>query len=128
MRIGSALLACAALLLGVHASGGQGGTDHVKLATDAAEVRAALRYVVSELKRTSNQFRYAALTNVHSAVLMPANFDGRNLALDLEFDMLHGQQARHEVLVFMDEGGVITGVALNEFPDVTLRARPDPDV
>jgi hypothetical protein len=99
-----------------------------ELSTDAPEVRQALRYVMTELKRLSNQYRYATLTACHSAAAGPANFDGRNLFLDVEFDMLRGQPSRHDVIVFKDEHDVITGVALDEFPEVELRSQADPNV
>ena len=98
------------------------------LATDAPEVRSAVRYMMTEMKRLSNRYRYTTLTNVHSASRTPANFDGHNLILDVEFDMLNGQLSRRQVILFHDDGGVITGMALDEFPDVGLRVRPDPDV
>tara|TARA_B100000780_G_scaffold11910_1_gene8127 strand:+ start:31 stop:414 length:384 start_codon:yes stop_codon:yes gene_type:complete len=99
------------------------------LPLDGPEVRSALRYVMSELKRLSNQYRYATLTKCHGAEAGAANFDGRNLFLDVEFDMLNGlQPSRHDIVVFKDEGSVITGMAIDEFPDVEFREPPDPDV
>jgi len=98
------------------------------IATDAPEVRDALRYVMTELKRLSNQYRYATLVACHSAASSEANFDGRNLFLDVEFDMLRGQPSRHDIIIFKDEFQVITGMALDEFPEVELRRQPDPDV
>jgi hypothetical protein len=100
-----------------------------ELPLDGPEVRTALRYVMSELKRLSNQYRYATLTKCHGAEAGAANFDGRNLFLDVEFDMLNGlQPSRHDIVVFKDEGSVITGMAIDEFPDVEFREPPDPDV
>ena len=100
-----------------------------KLSIEGDEVRSALRYVMTELKRLSNQYRYATLTKCHGAEAGAANFDGRNLFLDIEFDMLNGfQPARHDVIVFKDDGGIITGMAVDEFPEVEYREQPDPDV
>lgn len=99
-----------------------------KVQVDNEEVRGALRFVMTELKRLSNQYRYATLTACHGAEVGEANFDGRNLFLDVEFDMLRGQPSRHDVIVFKDAAGVITGMALDEFPEVKFRERPDPDV
>tara|TARA_B110001452_G_scaffold232457_1_gene209765 strand:- start:356 stop:796 length:441 start_codon:yes stop_codon:yes gene_type:complete len=100
-----------------------------KLSIEGDEVRSALRYVMTELKRLSNQYRYATLTKCHGAEAGAANFDGRNLFLDIEFDMLNGfQPARHDVIVFKDDGGTITGMAVDEFPEVEYREQPDPDV
>lgn len=100
-----------------------------KLSIEGNEVRSALRYVMTELKRLSNQYRYATLTKCHGAEAGAANFDGRNLFLDVEFDMLNGfQPARHDVIVFKDDGGIITGMAIDEFPEVEFREQPDPDV
>ena len=70
--------------------------------TDSPEVHEALRYVMSEFRRMSNQFRYLTLTDVHGAVKSPSHFNGETLFIDLEFDMLRGQQTRHEVVVFKD--------------------------
>ena len=99
------------------------------LAADAPEVRDALRFVMTELKRLSNRYRYATLTQVHGATAGAANFGGRNLFLDLELDMLKNQRSRHDFIVFKDEGGVITGMAIDEFPETKLRdPHPDPDV
>ena len=98
------------------------------LSVDAPEVQGALRYVMTELKRLSNQYRYASLTTLHSAEAGLANFDGRNIFLDVEFDMLRGQPSRHDIIVFKDETSVITGMVIDEFPEVKFRERPDPDV
>jgi hypothetical protein len=38
------------------------------------------------------------------------------------------QPSRHEVIVFKDEEGTILGMSIDEFPEVKLRERPDPDV
>jgi len=102
--------------------------EREKLAVDDPEVRDALRYVMTEMKRLSNQYRYVSLVKCHSAESSDANFDGRNLFLDLEFDMLKRQPSRHDVIVFKDEARVITGMAIDEFPEVEFRERPDPDV
>jgi len=100
-----------------------------ELPLDGPEVRNALRYVMTELKRLSNQYRYATLTKCHGAEAGAANFDGRNLFLDVEFDMLNGlQPSRHDIVVFKDESSVITGMAIDEFPDVEFRGPPDPEV
>lgn len=98
------------------------------LSIDSPEVRDALRFVMTELRRLSNRYRYASLVACHSAASGEANFDGRNLFLDVEFDMLKSQPSRHDIIVFKDEHSVITGMALDEFPDVELRSEPDPDV
>lgn len=98
------------------------------LETDAPEVRDALRFVMTELKRLSNQYRYASLIACHTAATGPASFDGHNLFLDVEFDMLRDQRSRHDIIVFYDESKVITGMAIDEFPDVKFRERADPDV
>ena len=42
--------------------------------------------------------------------------------------MLRDQKSRHDIIVFKDEADVITGMAMDEFPEVKLRQRPDPDV
>lgn len=98
-------------------------------ATPEPDVRDALRFVMTELRRLSNQYRYATLTACHGAESGPANFGGRNLFLDVEFDMLNGlQPARHDVIVFQDDAGITTGMAINEFPEVTFREAADPDV
>ena len=121
-------------LQGARTGGGEADADGVappprtKLSEDAPEVRDALRFVMTELRRLSNRFRYSTLVETHGAASGPANFDGTNLFLDLEFDMLRGQRSRHEVIVFRDETGTITGMAIDEFPEVELRERPDPDV
>ena len=97
--------------------------------TGESEVRDALRYVMTEVKRLSNQYRYATLTKCHKAESGDANFDGRNLFLDVEPDMLNGHQpSRHDIIVFKDEMNVITGMAIDEFPEVKFREPPDPDV
>ena len=101
---------------------------HTKLLVDAPEVRDALRYMMTELKRLSNRYRYASLAEVHGAASGPANFDGHNLFLDVDLDMLRGQRSRHDVIIFKDEAGVINGMAIDEFPEVELRGHPDPDV
>ena len=98
------------------------------LPTDAPEVQSALRFVMTEIKRLSNRYRYASLTACHSAASGVANFKGQNIFLDVEFDMLRGQPSRHDIIVFKDESHVITGMAIDEFPEVELRERPDPDV
>lgn len=96
--------------------------------TDDPEIRGALRYVMTELKRLSNTYRYASLTKCHAAASGPANFDGKNLFLDVEFDMLRDQPSRHDVIIFKDETNVITGMAIDEFPEVKFREQKDPDV
>jgi hypothetical protein len=53
---------------------------------------------------------------------------GRNIFLDIEFDMLKGQPSRHSIIVFVDDAGAITGMAIDEFPEVTFREAADPDV
>ena len=94
-----------------------------------SELRNAIRFVMTELKRMSNQYRYATFTKCHGAEAGPANFDGRNLFLDIEFDMLNGKQpTRHDIIVFKDENDVVTGMAIDEFPEVRYRELPDPDV
>ena len=129
----------ALLLLGglIHSASGaakpnpefQGETpERVALGVDDAEVRSALRFVMTELKRLSNTYRYASLTRCHKAEAGAANFDGRNIFLDIEFDMLRQQPSRHDVIVFKDEDDVFTGMAIDEFPDVVFRETPDPDV
>jgi hypothetical protein len=65
-----------------------------KMQVDGEEVRGALRFVMTELKRLSNTYRYATLTKCHSAEKGMANFDGTNLFLDVEFDMLRSQPSR----------------------------------
>ena len=65
---------------------------------------------------------------VSAASTGEANFGGRNLFLDVEFDMLRGQLSRHDLIVFKDETGVKTGMAIDEFPDVKFRELSDPDV
>ena len=42
--------------------------------------------------------------------------------------MLRGQLSRHDIIVFKDDVRSITGMAIDEFPDVVFRERPDPDV
>ena len=93
---------------------------------------------MTELHRLSNQYRYATFLKCHSAEAGDANFDGRNLFLDIEFDMLPKQgragggaplqPSRHDIIIFKDEDGVITGMAVDEFPEVQFRPKPDPDV
>ena len=100
----------------------------VRLDVESQEVRDALRYTMTELKRLSNQYRYASLTTCHAAHAGEANFDGRNLFLDVELDMLRGQPSRHDIIIFKDEQSVITGMAIDEFPEVQLKKHPDPDV
>ena len=102
--------------------------EREKLSMESSEVRGALRFVMTELKRLSNQYRYATLQQCHGAEAGAANFDGRNLFLDVEFDMLKRQPSRHDIIVFKDENDVITGMAIDEFPEVQFRERPDPDV
>ena len=109
--------------------------ERTALDVGSAEVRDALRFVMTEVKRLSNTYRYATLLSCHSAAAGEANFDGRNLFLDVEFDMLPSrsrsqpnQPTRHDIIVFKDEKDVITGMALDEFPEVKLREQPDPDV
>jgi hypothetical protein len=95
---------------------------------DDPEVRSALRYMMTEIYRLSNQYRYATLTKCHAAASGEANFGGRNLFLDVELDMLRQQPSRHDLIIFKDDTGVITGMAIDEFPQVTLREQSDPDV
>ena len=102
--------------------------QRVSVDPGSPEIRDAMRYVMTELKRLSNTYRYATLKWCHAASFGEANFDGRNLFLDVEFDLLRDQPSRHDVIVFKDEGGVITGMAIDEFPEVKFRERPDPDV
>lgn len=109
------------------ASGGV-APERATLEVDSPEVRDALKYVMTEMKRLSNQYRYVKLRSCHKAEAGKANFDGRNLFLDIEFDLLNGQPSRHDVIVFKDEHGVVTGMALDEFPEVRFRQRLDPDV
>ena len=98
------------------------------LPIDSPEVQSALRFVMTEVKRLSNRYRYASLTACHSAASGPANFNGQNIFLDVELDMLRGQPSRHDIIVFKDESHVITGMAIDEFPEVELREMPDPDL
>jgi hypothetical protein len=98
------------------------------LALDGEEVASALRYVLTEMKRLSNRYRYVTLVKLHGAAQGEAAFGGRNIFLDLELDMLKGQLSRHDVIVFRDEDGATSGMAIDEFPDVRLRELPDPDV
>ena len=105
-----------------------GAPPRDELPVDSDEVRHALRYVMTELKRLDRTYRYARLSSCHSAQAGEANFGGRNLFLDVEFDMLRDQPSRHDLIVFKDEQGVITGIAFDEFPEVNLRELPDPDV
>jgi hypothetical protein len=100
----------------------------VPLDVDGEEVASALRYVLTEMKRLSNRYRYITLVKLHGAAQGEAAFSGRNTFLDLEFDMLKGQLSRHDVIVFRDEDGAISGMAIDEFPEVRLRELPDPDV
>lgn len=95
---------------------------------DSDEVSQTLRFVLTELKRMSNRYRYIKLVKCHSAATAPANFNGVNTFLDLEFDMLRNQLSRHDIIVFRDGAGSITGMAIDEFPEVRLRELPDPDV
>ena len=100
-----------------------------KLDTGESEVRDALRYVMTEVKRLSNQYRYATLTKCHKAESGDANFDGRNLFLDVELDMLSGHQPsapRYHRLQGRDERD--HGDGDDEFPEVKFREPPDPDV
>ena len=98
------------------------------LDVEGDEVRGAIRFVMTELRRLSNRYRYTTLTRCHGASAGEANFDGRNIFLDIELDMLRQQPSRHDIIVFKDEAGVITGMAIDEFPEVELREIPDPDV
>ncbi|KAG8467971.1 hypothetical protein KFE25_007023 [Diacronema lutheri] len=100
----------------------------VLLDLESAEVAQAIRFVVTELKRLSNRFRYATLTACHSASKAAANLNGSNTFLDLELDMLRNQPSRHDVIVFRDEDGSITGLAIDAFPEVRMRELPDPDI
>jgi hypothetical protein len=93
-----------------------------------AEAQSAIRFVMTELRRLSSQYRYATLIKCHEARAGPASMGGRNIFLDIDFDMLKGQPSRHDVMVFQDQAGAVTGMAINEFPEVTLREITDPDV
>lgn len=95
---------------------------------ESADAAQALRYVLTEMKRLSNRYRYIRLVRCHSAAKAAANFEGSNTFLDLEFDMLRNQLSRHDIIVFRDGDGSITGMAIDEFPEVRLRELPDPDV
>ena len=88
----------------------------------------AVRYVLTELKRLSSRYRYISLVRLHSVSKGAANFNGSNTFLDVELDMLRGQLTRHDVIVFRDEDETITGMAIDDFPEVRLRELPDPDV
>lgn len=96
--------------------------------TPDAEVRRAVRFVMTELRRLSSQYRYTTLVKCHRARAGQARMGGRNIFLDIEFDMLKGQPSRHDIIVFHDHAGAITGMAIDEFPEVTLREAMDPDV
>jgi len=96
--------------------------------TPEPAVRGALRYVMTEIRRLSSEYRYAALVRCHSAEWEPASFNGRNLFLDVELDMLRGQLTRHRVMVFLDDDGAITGMSIDEFPHVKFREESLPDV
>ena len=100
----------------------------VPLDADADEVASALRYVLAELKRLSNRYRYVALVELHGAARGAATFGGSNIFLDVELDMFKGQLSRHDVIVFRDADGATSGMAIDEFPEVRLRELPDPDV
>uniref|UniRef100_A0A7S0Q5B3 Uncharacterized protein n=1 Tax=Coccolithus braarudii TaxID=221442 RepID=A0A7S0Q5B3_9EUKA len=102
--------------------------ERTPMSCDDAEVRDALRYVMTELRRLSNTYRYASLEHCHGAESSAANFDGRNVFLDVEFDMLRGQLSRHDLIVFKDDEGKVSGMAIDEFPDVKFREVKDPDV
>ena len=84
--------------------------------------------VTTWLTCTISYAAYAKLVKCHNAQAGEANFDGRNIFLDVEFDMLRNQNSRHDIIVFKDENAVITGMAIDEFPEVKFRERPDPDV
>ena len=63
------------------------------LDVESADVRGALRFVMTELRRLSNRYRYMDLIKCHSAALAAANFDGTNMFLDVEFELLRDQVA-----------------------------------
>src|SRR6056297_4109334 len=102
--------------------------EPLEAGTPDAIVRSAVRFVMTELRRLSSQYRYATLVKCHGARAGPASMGGRNIFLDIEFDMLKGQFSRHDIIVFLDEAGDITGMAIDEFPDVKFREAADPDV
>jgi hypothetical protein len=106
------------------------GEPPARVAIDAhgSEAAQAVRYVLTELKRLSNRYRYIRLISCHSATKGAASFSGSNTFLDLELDMLRNQRSRHDVIVFHDKDGSIMGMAIDEFPEVRLRELPDPDV
>ena len=110
-----------------HASGGE-VPERTSLELDSPEVQSSLRYMMTELRRLHNTYRYATLTTCHSAAAGKANFGGRNIFLDVEFDMLKNQASRHDIIIFKDAQDVVTGMAIDEFPDVKFRPRPEPDV
>lgn len=89
----------------------------------------AVHYAHVELKRLSSTYRYARVTACHRAELAPSSFGGSNVFLDLELDMLKNQPSRHDVIVFFDRGDHdVLGMAIDEFPNVTFRELPDPEV
>ena len=100
----------------------------VPLDADADEVASALRYVLTEMKRLSNRYRYVELVKLHGAARGEATFGGSNIFLDVELDMLKDQRSRHDVIVFRDQDGATSGMAIDEFPEVRLRELPDPEV
>eukprot|EP00306_Pavlova_sp_CCMP459_P011885 CAMPEP_0185185472 /NCGR_PEP_ID=MMETSP1140-20130426/3331_1 /TAXON_ID=298111 /ORGANISM="Pavlova sp., Strain CCMP459" /LENGTH=139 /DNA_ID=CAMNT_0027751663 /DNA_START=10 /DNA_END=429 /DNA_ORIENTATION=- len=102
--------------------------ERTPLDVQSDEAQQALRYVLTEMKRLSNQYRYLRLVNVQSVSKGSANFNGTNTFLDLEFDMLKEQLSRHDIIVFRSEDAAITGMAIDEFPQVKFRQIPDPDV
>jgi hypothetical protein len=110
-----------------HASGGE-APERTSLEVDSPEVQSALRYMMTELRRLHNTYRYAQLKACLSADAGKANFGGRNIFLDVEFDMLKNQPSRHDIIIFKDAQGVITGMAIDEFPEVKFGPRPEPDV
>ena len=137
MRLATRLVAAAALLLLAADAAAKAKPNpefegevpaRSPLELESEEVRGALRYVMTEVKRLSNQYRYATLVECHSAEAGAANFDGRNIFLDVELDMLRGQRSRHDLIVFKDEAGVITGMGMDEFPEVQFREQADPAV
>ncbi|KAJ1636859.1 hypothetical protein T492DRAFT_956780 [Pavlovales sp. CCMP2436] len=98
------------------------------LAADDSDVVQSLRFVATELKRLSNRYRYIKLVRCHSAARGEGSFNGSNMFLDLEFDLLKQQPARHDIVVFREKDGSIIGMAIDEFPAVRLHEMPDPDV